>query len=118
MARFVGGLDSVVFETPDLARVKAFYAGVLGLRVGTLREDGSALSDESDTYVNFDTGALLCFEKGDTAQLGTIVLRVTDLPAALETLESRGVEPIRATAAFAIVHDPDGREVILQATAA
>jgi catechol 2,3-dioxygenase-like lactoylglutathione lyase family enzyme len=115
MSGFVGGLDSVVFETPDLARVRAFYADVLGLRVGTFHKDGRELPDESDAYVNFDTGALLCFEKGDTAQLGTIVLRVHDLAAALETLRSRGVSPSRATATFAIVRDPDGREVILQA---
>jgi catechol 2,3-dioxygenase-like lactoylglutathione lyase family enzyme len=114
MSSFVGGLDSVVFETPDLARVRAFYADVIGLRVGKFHKDGRQLPDESDTYVNFDTGAMLCFEKGTAAQLGTIVLRVTELPSALEALAAHGVNPVRATAAFAIIRDPDGREVILQ----
>jgi len=112
---FVSGLDSVVFDTPDLARVRAFYSGVLGLRVGTHRRDGIAVPDESDTYVNLDTGALLCFESGAAAQTGTIVLRVTDLPGLLGSLRTQGIEPTRERPGFAIIVDPDGREVILQA---
>ncbi len=112
---FVSNLDSVVFDTPDLSRVRAFYTGVLGLRVGTHRRDSITVPDESDTYVNFDTGALLCFESGPVAQTGTIVLRVSDLPGLLGSLRAQGIEPMRERPGFAIIADPDGREVILQA---
>ena len=108
-------LDSVVFETPDLARVRAFYIEVLGLRVAIMDRDGRRVADESDSYVNFDAGTLLCFEVGGKQQ-GTIVLAIDDLSAMLVRLRQRGIEPVKSTPNFAIIHDPDGREVILQAS--
>src|SRR5687768_12404819 len=69
-------LDSVVFETPDVARVRKFYVDVLGLRVGTYEKAGKTVADESETYFNLNIGAtLLGFESGQT-QTGTVVLAV------------------------------------------
>ena len=116
MADPITGLDSVVFETADLPRVRAFYAAVLGLRVGTCERDGRVVPDESERYVNFDLGGtLLCFECGPAAQLGTIVLRVRDLAAVVADLGARGIVPARRRESFAILTDPEGREIILQA---
>jgi catechol 2,3-dioxygenase-like lactoylglutathione lyase family enzyme len=108
-------LDSVVFETPNLALVRGFYLQHLGLRVGTFERDGKVLPDESEKYVNFDlNGTLLGFEAGAGSQLGTVVLAVSGLAAMLGELASAGVVPIRARDNFAIILDPDGREIILQ----
>lgn len=105
----------MVFETPDLPRVRKFYVDALGLRVGAFERDGISRLDESDNYVNFDLGGvLLGFERGAAAQAGTVVLRVTTLPALLAELSKRGITPSRQSEMFAIIADPDGREIILQ----
>ena len=107
-------LDSVVFETPDVARARKFYVDVLGLRVGTFARDGKTVADEDENYFNLDVGGtLLGFEKGEDQQ-GTVVLIIEDLPSALADLKIKGIEPLRTAANFVIIHDPDGRELILQ----
>ena len=108
-------LDSVVFETPDVARARKFYVDTLGLHVGTFVKDGATVADEDEKYFNLEVGGtLLGFELGQT-QAGTIVLMVDDLKAALDELADRQVKPTRQAANFAIIADPDGREIILQA---
>ncbi len=107
--------DSVVFNTRDLPRVRAFYRDVLGLKVGTFEKEGRQLPDESAKYVNFCAGdTLLCFEIGDSVETGTIVLACADLVAAKAELERAKVKLVKDHPAFLIIHDPDGREVILQ----
>jgi catechol 2,3-dioxygenase-like lactoylglutathione lyase family enzyme len=109
-------LDSVVFDTADLSATRRFYAEVLGLAVGTFERDGKTLPDESDRYVNFKVGdTLLGFEAAQTAQTGTIVLQVESLPEALAAVAAKGVRPHKARENFAIIRDPEGRELILQA---
>ena len=104
-----------MFETPDVARARKFYVDVLGLRVGTYIKDGKSIADEDDNYFNLDVGGtLLGFEKGQ-AQQGTVVLMVEDLPSSLADLKFHGVEPVSTAINFAIIHDPDKREIILQA---
>ena len=74
-------LDSVVFETPDVARARKFYVDTLGLHVGTFVKDGATVADEDEKYFNLEVGGtLLGFELGQT-QAGTIVLMVDDLLA-------------------------------------
>jgi catechol 2,3-dioxygenase-like lactoylglutathione lyase family enzyme len=108
-------LDSVVFETPDVARVRKFYVDVLGLRVGTYEKAGKTVADEDANYFNLDVGGtLLGFERGE-AQTGTIVLLVEDLAATLAELKQQHTTPKKAAANFAIITDPDDREIILQA---
>ena len=108
-------LDSIVFETPDLARVRKFYVDTLGLRVGTYEKAGKTVSDESETYFNLNIGGtLLGFEHG-RAQTGTIVLKINDLATTLAELKQNHIAPRKSASNFAIITDPDGREVILQA---
>lgn len=103
-----------MFETPDVALARKFYVDVLGLHVGTFVRDGKTVADEDDNYFNLDVGGtLLGFEKGQ-AQQGTVVLMVEDLPSALADLKVHGIEPVRQAANFAIIYDPDNRELILQ----
>jgi catechol 2,3-dioxygenase-like lactoylglutathione lyase family enzyme len=107
-------LDSVVFETPDLARLRKFYLDVLGLRIGTYEKTGKTVADEDSNYFNLNIGGtLLGFESGQ-AQAGTIVLAVEDLPATLADLKKLHIAPGKAAPNFAIITDPDGREIILQ----
>jgi len=108
-------LDSVVLATDDLTAVRSFYLDVLGFRVGTFEKDGKTVPDESETYVNFDGGgALLGFELGEAAQLATLVVKVENLQALLGDLAAKGIQPERRMPAFAVIRDPEGREIILQ----
>lgn len=107
-----------MFETPDVACARKFYVDVLGLRVGTFVKDGNTVADENDNYFNLDIGGtLLGFEKGQ-AQRGTVVLMIEDLVSALADLKVKGIEPVRQAANFVIIHDPDKRELVLQAESA
>jgi catechol 2,3-dioxygenase-like lactoylglutathione lyase family enzyme len=107
-------LDSIVFRTRNLAGVRAWYSGTLGLKVAVLRKNNREFPDEDARYVNFDAGngVLLCFETGLEVDRARIVLRVPDLPAAIA---ARGLQPAQSGDNWAIVRDPEGREVILQA---
>ena len=109
-------LDSVVFDTRDLPAIRHFYGEVLGLAVGSFERDGRMVPDESASYVNFDVGGtLLGFETANTAQVGTVVFQVDGLPALLADFSAKGVTPVKTHQTFAIIRDPEGREVILQA---
>src|SRR5688500_11921907 len=109
-------LDSLVLATDDLAAVRAFYRDALGFRVGTFEKDGKTVPDESDTYVNFDCdGMLLGFELGGAPQLATIVVKVESLESTLSDLAAKGIAPERTKPSFAVIRDPEGREIILQA---
>jgi catechol 2,3-dioxygenase-like lactoylglutathione lyase family enzyme len=104
--------DSVVFATRRLAEVRAFYENVLGLAVAKI-ECGA--EDANDRYVNFKVeGGLLGFETGLEMQSARVVLRVPDLRAELERLSVAGVRPSSSGARWAIVRDPEGREIILE----
>ena len=108
-------LDSLVLATDDLAAVRAFYRDALGFRVGTFEKDGKTVPDESDTYVNFDcNGVLLGFELGGAPQLATIVVKVDRLESVLADLATKGITPERRKAEFAVIRDPEGRELVLQ----
>jgi catechol 2,3-dioxygenase-like lactoylglutathione lyase family enzyme len=109
-------LDSVVFDTPDLARTRKFYVDTLGLRVGTYMKNGKSVADEDGSYFNLNIGGtLLGFESGQ-AQAGTIVLAIEDLKSTLEGLKQHHIAPKKTGSNFAIITDPDGREIILQAS--
>lgn len=111
----IRGLDSVVFDTTRLEAVREFYRDGLGLPVGTYEKDGRTVADEDDTYVNFTCGGVLVgFERGPTAERGTLVLKVDDLETALERLAGRGVRQERVQDPWALIRDPEGRGIILQ----
>jgi len=113
--REILGVDSVVFHTPRLEVVRAFYLEQVGLKIGTYEKGGRTVPDEDESYVNFDVGGvLLGFERGFTAETGTVVLKVDDLEAVLGRLAARGIQPERRDGPWAMIRDPEGRGIILQ----
>ena len=58
---------------------------------------------------------LLGFEHGGAPQLATIVLNVENLDSTLGGLSDKGISPERRQPSFAVLRDPEGREVIFQA---
>lgn len=111
-------LNSVIFHTPNLKQVSAFYSEIVGLVVGTYSKDGRLVPDESENYVNFQLGhSLLCFEKeGERIDLGTLVLNVEDLKQIKQALSQAGVKILKESPHFFIASDPDGRELIFEPT--
>lgn len=84
----------------------------MGLKIATI-EKGAPDADER--YVNFEiVGGLLGFETGKDVQSARVVLTVDDLVAELERLAGKGVTPAQTGKGWAIVKDPEGREIILQ----
>lgn len=108
-------LDSVVFSTNQLSTVRDFYLNKLGLAIGTYEKDGKAIPDENDKYVNFHCGeTLICFEVGEKTERGTLVLLVENLSSVISELEKKKVTPRKRAQNYAIIVDPEGREIILQ----
>jgi len=117
----VTGVDFVCVGTTDLARARNFYVNVVGLEPSSVWQR----AEEPPLGAEFETGgvtlALL-----DSAQLGIefvpnaapIALRVDDVAAAREELESRGVEFEGDTIDSGVCHqaffrDPDGNALDL-----
>jgi catechol 2,3-dioxygenase-like lactoylglutathione lyase family enzyme len=106
----------VALTAKDLTQARAFWVGLLGLRLTEEREDG---------YFIVDAGGLrLCVDKEDEEihRVGgtdpTIGLKVKSVDAALAELVARGLDEdvkiVKASrGAYAIIHDPEGRSVIL-----
>jgi catechol 2,3-dioxygenase-like lactoylglutathione lyase family enzyme len=110
-------LDSIVFETADLPRIRAFSADVLALAVGSYERDGKLVPDENDTYVNFECGtALIGFELSTSGavQTGSLVLKVPDIAFAIARLAERGLSATAQRDSWAKFRDPDGRELIVE----
>lgn len=109
-------LNSFIYYTADLPTIRRFYADTLGLEVGTYEHDGKIVPDESPTYVNFNLGGtLLGFEAAKAAETGSIVFEVESVEQAVAGLAQMGIQPEKRTDKFAIIRDPEGREIILQA---
>jgi predicted enzyme related to lactoylglutathione lyase len=96
----------------DLPRAKAFYAEVLGL----------ALAEEApDHHARFQTGeAFLCLEKRgaepySSADKAVVFFEVDNLERVLAEVESRHLVQHEASAAppWAVLHDPEGHNVLL-----
>ncbi len=112
------GIDSVVFATRDLSKAREFYGRKMGLKVATYDEEGREVADEGPGFVNFRCGeTLLGFEKGDAAEMATLVLKVHKLEAVLALLDEEGVRVGRRKDNWAMIRDPEGREIILQESA-
>jgi catechol 2,3-dioxygenase-like lactoylglutathione lyase family enzyme len=106
----------VALTTADLARQRAFWVDQLGFEV----------SEETpgEFFIVNAGGLRLCVDlaDGDVHVVGgkdpVIGLKVDSVPKTLAALAARGVtvpgEPIAAQRGpYAVVHDPDGRAVIL-----
>ncbi len=104
-----------VYPVSDMARAKAFYAEVLGLKEGDSWED---------KWVEFDVGsstlALSTIMKGAQpgAKGGTVALETEQFDEAVAHLKAHGVkfllEPIdTGICRFARFADPDGNHLVL-----
>lgn len=49
-------LDSVVFETLNLNRIRKFYEGLLELPIAHYEKDGREVEDVTDRHVNYQIG--------------------------------------------------------------
>jgi hypothetical protein len=107
-------LDSVVFETKNLCDVREFYEGILELRIARYMKDGAEIEDVTDRHVNYRIGqALIGFEAGQQTQIGELVLRVGDLGSARDLLSNRA-RLAKSRDFFVMLHDPDGRCIIIE----
>lgn len=99
----------------DLPRAKAFYTEVLGLDLA---------EEQAGHHVKFTTGtAFVCLEKRGveaypSADKAVLFLEVPDLARALEGIGSERVVRADLTlpSPWAVVHDPEGHNILLLQT--
>ena len=106
----------VALTSKNLENARAFWVGQLGCQV---------TEDRDNEYFIVDVGGLgLCIdqEDGDIHRVGgtdpTIGLKVNSVAEALEQLVKRGMNEEAkivkaARGAYAVIHDPEGRSVLL-----
>src|SRR5579871_3533282 len=105
------------YPSTDLARSRAFYEGVLGLRV--TQEPGPVPWMEFDLGNNGTLGLGNYGENWKPSRDGALLaLEVEDFDAAVAELKARGVpisfEPMETPVChFAMVRDPDGNAVMI-----
>jgi catechol 2,3-dioxygenase-like lactoylglutathione lyase family enzyme len=106
------------FPVTDLERARAFYEGVLGLKVSHL------FGDETTAWVEYDIGAgTLSIGNGlpewkPSRGGGSVGLEVNDFEAAVQCLKANQVpfyiEPAETPVCrLAVVGDPDGNAIII-----
>lgn len=103
-ARFVG----VELYFDDLEQARAFYTGTLGLRIA---------EEDPRRYCKFEGGSgFICLERKGvesypSADKAVLFFEVPDLPAAIAAAgEERFVHRERA---WAVLHDPEGHNILL-----
>ena len=107
-------LDSVVFETLNLDRIRKFYEVLLKLKIARYEKDGKEIEDVTDRYVNYSIGNhLIGFEVGKKVDTGSIVLHVSNLAETKTVLEKK-LTIIKSSHFFFLFSDPDGREIIVE----
>ena len=110
-------LNSVVFHTSQLAVLREFYEGKLGLSVGTYVRENKTVEDCSDSYVNYYFGdCLLSFEEemGRT-DIGSVILTVPDFRKYRDGLEKKGIVLLKNSNRFFKIKDPEGRSIHIEA---
>ncbi len=106
------------YPVTDVARARAFYEGVLGLKI-TMNHD----MGENGHWVEYDIGAgtlsLGCYKDSKPSPDGCCVgLEVEDFDKAVAAIQAAGT-PIKMgpfetpVCHMLIVHDPDGNTLIL-----
>ena len=107
-------LDSVVFETLNLDRIRKFYEVSLELKIARYKKNGKEIEDVTDRYVNYKIGNhLIGFEVGEKADTGSVVLHVSNLDETKKILEQR-LTITKNSDFFFLFFDPDGREIIVE----
>ena len=109
-------LNSIIFHTKNLEKVKKFYQSTFDLKVGQYLKNGEMVPDESDSYVNFDlNGTLFCFEKTDKEiEIGTAVLHVKSLSVMKERLQLQNINFTGDGVRWIKINDPEGRSLIVE----
>jgi len=108
-ARFLG--VELYFE--DLEKAKQFYVETLGLQVS---------EEQLGRYAKFDSGAgFICLERkgADSYPSGdkpVLFFQVADLEAAIHTIGRDRI--VESDAQWAVLHDPEGHNILLLKTAA
>jgi catechol 2,3-dioxygenase-like lactoylglutathione lyase family enzyme len=112
----IAGLDFVSYPTRDMARSKAFYVDVLGLRMTT---------PPDDPWPEFDLGDGTILALLEPEKIGRpfvpaangIALRVPDFAAAVAALEAKGIafrhKMDSGVCQMAFFADPDGNALTL-----
>ena len=108
-------VDFVSFLTQDIARAKAFYAGVLGLAIETEGEHDMEFRAGQVTLDIFDPSSI---GQPFAPSPAGLALRVPDVAAARAELESQGVEFEGEVVDTGVCHmtffqDPDGNKLML-----
>jgi catechol 2,3-dioxygenase-like lactoylglutathione lyase family enzyme len=114
MDQLLNRLAGVELYFENLPAARKFYTDILSLRI---------TSEEEGHHAQFDTGsAFLCLEaKGvedyPSRDKAVLFFEVPDLPTAIATVGERRVlrqRPREAgRAAWAVLHDPEGHNIIL-----
>ncbi len=103
-------LSFVTFGTRDLGTARAFYEGVLGLRV---------TDEEPGDFVQLQVGqAGICIDKAATEEEPVAIFSVSDLDELCARLSAAAV-PFQAPKAsrrgrYVMVSDPDGRRLVFE----
>lgn len=106
------------YPVTDLARARAFYEGVLGLKTGMIWEDAD------HGWIEYDLGGhTLAINNGakewkPSSDGPAIALEVEDFDAAVALLKGKGVrftvEPMKTPVCrLAVILDPDGNSIAI-----
>lgn len=107
-------VEAVVFGTHRLEPIRRFYEKVLGIDIARHTRRGEETLDISSSHINYVVdGLLIGFEVGDRIDTGGMVFQVDDLGAIRESVDALW-KIDRGTDWFFVVHDPDGRELIIE----
>ncbi|HVU32715.1 MAG TPA: VOC family protein [Opitutaceae bacterium] len=112
----------VAYPVSDVARARAFYEGLLGLKPSVLQ-----VKDNQNAFIEYwiGTGDGHCLVVGAGAPMfqpgktgATAALEVEDFDAALKELEAHGVKTLMprydgAVCSMILVEDPDGNQLML-----
>ncbi len=106
------------YPVTDMARARAFYEGLLGLKTGMVWEEGD------HAWIEYDVGGHTLAINNGTAQWKpsgdgpAIALEVEDFDLTVATLKERGVrftlEPFQSPVCrLAVILDPDGNSLAI-----
>ena len=111
----IKSINSIVFHTEHLEKLKSFYSDILFLDLAEYEEEGKPTQDISNEHVNYVlSDTLLCFESGQHTDKGTIILNVEDLKESKEILNNLEVKILKEAEGWLMIQDPDGRTIIFE----
>lgn len=118
----VSEISFVAYAVTDVARARAFYEGILGLKpaVAQIKDNQNAFLEYwigagSEHCLVVGAGAPM-FQPGKTG--ATAALEVADFDAAMKELADKGVKTLMPrydgpVCSMVLVEDPDGNQIML-----